>query len=114
MLPLTVHSSAFASDEPIPRMHTGDGEDLSPPLSWAGAPPETREFAVICEDPDAPTPEPWVHWLLDKLPPGTTSLPAGIPPAARLGAPPGCSWPRRLRAFDGAAGGLDSREDPYS
>ena len=78
---LTLTSPAFAPNAAIPRRHTCDGEDVSPPLAWSGAPPETRSLALIVDDPDAPDPAApkrvWVHWVLYDLPAGTTSLPAG-------------------------------------
>ncbi len=37
-----IESTAFASGQPIPRRHTGDGEDLSPPLDWSGVPAEAH------------------------------------------------------------------------
>jgi Raf kinase inhibitor-like YbhB/YbcL family protein len=54
-------SSAFSNGEMIPRRFTCDGEDLSPPLAWSGQPAQTRSFAVICDDPDAPG-GTWHHW----------------------------------------------------
>ena len=57
-------SSAFAAGAAIPSKYSGEGGDVSPPLAWDGAPEGTKEFALICDDPDAPTPEPWVHWVI--------------------------------------------------
>ena len=74
---LRILSAAFEPGGAIPRQHTGEGKDSSPPLSWSGAPAGTRELALICDDPDAPTPKPWVHWVLYKLPASTTGLAAG-------------------------------------
>jgi Raf kinase inhibitor-like YbhB/YbcL family protein len=59
-------------------MYTGDGDDFSPSLDWNGAPAATQEFALICDDPDAPTPHPWVHWVLYRIPGDTTSIPEGV------------------------------------
>jgi Raf kinase inhibitor-like YbhB/YbcL family protein len=73
-----LQSPAFSDNGPIPRAHTCDGADLSPPLTWSGAPPETREYALIMDDPDAPG-RTWVHWVLYRIPAGTTALPPGIP-----------------------------------
>ncbi len=61
---ITVSSSAFAAGARIPKPFTGDGEDVSPPLHWDGLPAGTQELALICDDPDAPTAEPWVHWVI--------------------------------------------------
>jgi len=96
-------SSAFVAGEPIPARYTGVGEDISPPLAWSGAPKGTRELALICDDPDAPSakhpgPEPWVHWVLYGIPAGTKSLPEAIPRVIKLEQPVGAlqgnnSWP---------------------
>lgn len=86
---MQLSSSAFAPGGAIPRRYTGEGEDISPPLQWTGVPTGTQELALICDDPDAPTPEPWVHWVLYKIPPQTTGLPEGLPKTAQLSQPPG-------------------------
>ena len=79
---LQIGSSSFAHQGEIPRRHTCDADGLSPPLAWSGAPPGTRSFALIVDDPDAPDPAAprmtWVHWVLYNLPPATTSLPEGL------------------------------------
>jgi Raf kinase inhibitor-like YbhB/YbcL family protein len=80
---LIILSTAFASGRPIPRRHTGDGEDLSPPLAWTGVPPSARELVLIVDDPDAPTSEPWVHWIIYKIPVATESLAEGVPPVPK-------------------------------
>jgi len=95
---ITVTSTAFAQDSRIPKRHTGEGEDLSPPLTWAGVPRDAQALVLICDDPDAPTAEPWVHWVLYNLPPSTTSLPEGLPKDLKLKTPEGAmqgvnSWP---------------------
>jgi Raf kinase inhibitor-like YbhB/YbcL family protein len=78
---LILRSSAFEPDAPIPARHTCDGSDLSPPLAWSGAPPETRSLALIVDDPDAPDPaapkRTWVHWLLYNMPAAQRSLTEG-------------------------------------
>jgi Raf kinase inhibitor-like YbhB/YbcL family protein len=94
-------SPAFKQNQPIPRRHTGDGEDVSPALSWSEVPAATRELALIVDDPDAPTPEPWVHWVLYKIPPATIDLAEHTPPALRVAKPSGAlqgknSWPRGI------------------
>ena len=78
---LTLTSSAFAHQGVIPAQYTFDGADRSPPLEWSGAPPGTRSFALIVDDPDAPDPAApkmtWVHWVLYDIPPSIASLAEG-------------------------------------
>jgi Raf kinase inhibitor-like YbhB/YbcL family protein len=70
-------SSGFASGASIPAKYTCEAEDLSPPLSWSGAPSATQSFALIADDPDAPA-GTWVHWVLYDLPVKTASLPENV------------------------------------
>jgi len=61
-------SSAFETGGEIPSKHTGEGEDVSPPLAWSDPPEGTQSFALVCHDPDAPLVKPgtygFVHWVL--------------------------------------------------
>ncbi len=103
---LTLTSSAFAHGEPIPQQYTGEGKDLSPPLAWSNVPEGVQEFALICDDPDAPRDEPWVHWVIYKIPGDVRSLPEGIPRQAVLTNPPGArqgvnSWPSNNLGYRG-------------
>ena len=65
-------SSDFTHDGPIPKRFTCQGADVSPELQWSGAPANTRSFALIVDDPDAPDPAApkmvYVHWVLYNLP----------------------------------------------
>jgi Raf kinase inhibitor-like YbhB/YbcL family protein len=72
-------SSAFEDGAMIPQKYSCEGDNVSPPLSWSGAPKGTKSLALICDDPDAAT-GTYVHWLLWNLPPDTLSLPEGAPP----------------------------------
>jgi Raf kinase inhibitor-like YbhB/YbcL family protein len=76
-------SPAFGEGETIPRQHTGDGKDTSPPLTWNDPPANTKSFALICDDPDAPR-GTWVHWVLFNLPASTRDLPEGVLPSPTL------------------------------
>lgn len=69
--------TAFADGERIPKVHTysPEGDNVSPPLAWNGVPPGTKELALIVDDPDAPRTEPWVHWVLYKIPPAAAEIP---------------------------------------
>ena len=86
----TLTSSAFANNAAMPRKYAADGEDVSPPLQWMDAPLQTRSFALIVDDPDAPDPQApqrtWVHWVLYDIPVATRAL---TEDAARLKLPAG-------------------------
>ena len=86
---LTIRSSAFANQARIPKRFTGDGEDISPELLWSGVVADTKELALICDDPDAPTPQPWVHWVIYNLPATATGLREHIPSTGSLSEPAG-------------------------
>jgi len=70
-------STAFREGETIPKMHTGDGKDVSPPLAWSKPPEGTKSLILICDDPDDPR-GTWVHWVLFNLPAETRSLEQGV------------------------------------
>jgi Raf kinase inhibitor-like YbhB/YbcL family protein len=76
-------SSAFAEGGWIPELFTCDGADVSPSLEWSGEPAETRSFALIVEDPDAPA-GTWCHWLVYDIPSKIHNLAQGYKPG-RLG-----------------------------
>ncbi|WP_406855748.1 YbhB/YbcL family Raf kinase inhibitor-like protein [Alsobacter sp. KACC 23698] len=71
-----LRSPAFSPGQGIPRRHTCDGEDVSPPLEWGDAPEDALSFALLCEDPDAPA-GVWRHWAVYDLPPALRRLPEG-------------------------------------
>lgn len=74
----TLTSPAFKEGERIPKEHSGEGKDASPPLEWTNPPPGTRTFALVCDDPDAPR-GTWDHWLIWNLPADCRKLPEGVP-----------------------------------
>jgi Raf kinase inhibitor-like YbhB/YbcL family protein len=80
---IRLKSAAFDDQGQVPRNHTCDGEDLSPPLAWAGVPEEARSLVLICEDPDAPM-GTWSHWVLYDLPPTLRELRGGMPKEASV------------------------------
>lgn len=74
-------SPAFEHGAGIPPRYTGEGEDLSPPLAWRGAPDGTASFVLISDDPDCPDPaaprRTWVHWVAYDIPHAATHLDEG-------------------------------------
>jgi len=74
---LQITSSAFSAGETIPKKFTCDGPDASPALAWNEPPANTKSFALIMDDPDAPV-GTWVHWVLYDLPPETKELAEGV------------------------------------
>ena len=79
---LQISSTNFTAGGEIPAVHTCEGKDTSPALSWSGVPEGARSLALIVDDPDAPDPAApkttWVHWVLYDLPPSTTALAEGV------------------------------------
>jgi Raf kinase inhibitor-like YbhB/YbcL family protein len=69
-------SSAFADGQSIPRRHSCEGENLSPPLSWTGVPDGASSLALILDDPDAPG-GTFTHWLAWRLEPAAGGLGEG-------------------------------------
>src|SRR5687767_1671363 len=80
---LRIVSEAFQDGETIPARYTCDGENVSPPLAWSEVPSGTASFAVIVDDPDAPT-GLFTHWLAYDLPAQATGLPEQVPPEPTL------------------------------
>jgi Raf kinase inhibitor-like YbhB/YbcL family protein len=77
---MRISSSAFQEGKPIPTKyaHPGipGGRNISLPLSWNDAPPETKSFALSIVDPH-PVARNWVHWFVVNIPTSVTSLPEG-------------------------------------
>ena len=78
---MELKSTAFTHNGDIPRPHTCEGSDQSPPLAWSGVPAGCKSLALVVDDPDAPDPSApkmtWVHWVVYNLPPDSTGIPAG-------------------------------------
>ena len=74
---MELKSSAFQNGADIPRKHTCDAGDVSPRINWSNAPPGTKAFALIADDPDAPG-GTWVHWVIYDLPEEINELAEGI------------------------------------
>lgn len=77
---MTVTSPAFRHGATIPVKYTCDGDDVSPPLSFASVPRKAVEIILIMEDPDAPG-GTYTHWLLFRIPPKTKKIAEDTIPA---------------------------------
>jgi Raf kinase inhibitor-like YbhB/YbcL family protein len=73
---IQLSSTAFKDGQAIPVTYTCDGENISPPLSWASVPQAAQSQALIVDDPDAPA-GTWVHWVVFNLSPKMNSLSEG-------------------------------------
>jgi Raf kinase inhibitor-like YbhB/YbcL family protein len=83
---LEVSSPAFPPSGDIPQPYSAFGERRSPPLAWTAGPAGTSSYALIVQDPDAPAPKPFVHWIVFDISSGVTSIQANtVPPGALLG-----------------------------
>jgi Raf kinase inhibitor-like YbhB/YbcL family protein len=80
---MKIKSSAFTDQQPIPVKYTGDGQNVSPPISWEDVPQGTKSLALIVDDPDAPG-GTFTHWLVHNIPPDKKGLPEGIATSPEL------------------------------
>jgi Raf kinase inhibitor-like YbhB/YbcL family protein len=83
-MPFALDSPAFSEGAEIPRRHTCDGDNLSPRLTWHDVPTGTQSFALIVDDPDAPS-GTFTHWVLFDIPAGLTELLEAATGAGRTG-----------------------------
>jgi len=72
-------SLSFTAGGPIPVRYTCEGENVSPEFAWKEAPSETRSFAFIGHDPDAPRPGGFTHWVLYNIPADKAHLEPVVP-----------------------------------
>jgi len=79
---LTVTSASFPTNGTIPVDYTCDGADKAPQLTWSAPPRGTRTFAVIADDPDAPS-GTFTHWLLFNIDGEARALPGGEDPSGK-------------------------------
>lgn len=80
---MELKSPSFEEGGMIPKKHTCDGEDISPPLNWTSVADGTKTIALICDDPDAPG-GTWVHWVIFNIPADTRDLAENLPPQKEL------------------------------
>ena len=79
---MIISSPAFSSGGSIPKIHTCEGRNISPPLVWDQVPAGAKSLVLIVDDPDAPDPAApkttWVHWVLYNLPADCAGLPEAV------------------------------------
>ena len=73
MKELTVRSSAFEPNNPIPKKYSYDGQDINPPLIIEGIPEEAKTLALIIDDPDARS-GTFDHWVVYNIPASTSQI----------------------------------------
>lgn len=73
----TLTSTAFAANASIPAIHTCNGTNVSPPLTWTDAPVGTQSYAVVVRDLSLGA-MPNYHWVIYDIPAATTSLAQGV------------------------------------
>ena len=80
-----LYSDAFTEGAQIPKVHTAAGEGTPPPLRWDSPPPAARSLALLVEDPDAPTPNPFVHWIVTNISPVAATIEQALAKGAHVG-----------------------------
>ncbi len=78
-----IKSSAFDAEGTIPKKYACNGDNISPPLSWSGAPSGTKSYAIIVEDPDAPN-KTHVHWVVYNIPANATEMSENVSEGKKL------------------------------
>lgn len=64
---MQVSSPEFEQFQSIPDKFTCQGENISVPLKFLDTPKETKSFAIIVDDPDAPS-GVFTHWVAWNIP----------------------------------------------
>ncbi|CAK9884935.1 MAG: hypothetical protein XXXJIFNMEKO3_01327 [Candidatus Erwinia impunctatus] len=107
--PFTVKSSEISAKNPLSNKQVFkgfgcEGENVSPELSWTGAPEGTKSYAVTAFDPDAPTGSGWWHWTVVNIPVNTTTLASGAGAAQSTTLPAGAVQGRNDFGYAGFGG----------
>lgn len=81
---LTLSSNAFGNNTQIPKKYTCQGDEVSPPLTIAGVPPEAKSLVLTMDDPDAPV-SVWDHWVIWNITPDTAEIAENSTPVGVVG-----------------------------
>ncbi len=93
-----VADGAMLSMPQVSGIFGAGGEDVSPQLSWSGAPDGTQSYVVTCFDPDAPTGSGFWHWVVYDIAASVTEL------ASNAGAQDGSTLPAGAKQLKNDAG----------
>ena len=80
---MQISTTSFPAEGTIPKKYTCDAEDVSPALTWSGAPAAAKAFALIADDPDAPV-GTWTHWLIWNVPANVHHFTEGVAKTPQL------------------------------
>lgn len=80
---MIIENPAFKNNERIPSKYTCDGDNMSPELRWNRAPKESKTFALVMDDPDAPM-GVFTHWVIFNIPSSENGLPENVPTDGKL------------------------------
>jgi hypothetical protein len=90
---MKIQSSDFRDGQRLPNQFSLDRGNKSPSLQWSELPPDTKELALICDDPDAPM-KTWVHWVIYGIPASVDHFDAGVASKPVLEVPAGAKHGR--------------------
>lgn len=82
-MPMQLTSGAFSAGQAIPAKYSCRGSNVSPALAWSNAPESAMSFALIVDDPDAPS-GTWVHWVAFNIPASVANLPEAVAMGAQF------------------------------
>ena len=74
---MKITSDAFQDNEPIPDKYGRAHDDVNPPLTLSETSVDTKSFALIMDDPDAPG-RTFTHWVVYNMAPGTLQIIEGL------------------------------------
>jgi hypothetical protein len=100
------------ADEQVFNAFGCTGGNVSPALSWSGAPQGAKSFALSVYDPDAPTGSGFWHWVVFNIPPDVTSLPKDAGSLKAGTAPKGAVQSRTDFGVPGYGGPCPPQGDP--